>query len=77
MLEFFNNLWGIGTEWNRVVAPARQATQPGGVGSLESILGGLIESLKIQAQGVLVHGQANFSQQGTVEMPATEIMPAT
>ncbi len=33
---------------NRVV-PARQATQPGGIGSLESILG-LLESLKIQSQ---------------------------
>jgi hypothetical protein len=33
---------------NRVV-PARQATQLGGIGSLESILG-LLESLKIRAQ---------------------------
>jgi hypothetical protein len=33
-----------------VVVPARQATRPGGLGSLESILGLLI-SLKIQAQG--------------------------
>ncbi len=35
--------------WNRVVVPARQATQPGGIGSLESILG-LLKSLKIRAQ---------------------------
>jgi hypothetical protein len=33
---------------NRVVVPARQATQPGGIGSLKSILG-LLKSLKIQA----------------------------
>jgi hypothetical protein len=33
---------------NRVVLPARQATQPGGIGSLESILG-LLKSLKIRA----------------------------
>jgi hypothetical protein len=34
---------------NRVVLPARQATQPSGIGSLESILG-LLKSLKIRAQ---------------------------
>jgi hypothetical protein len=34
---------------NRVVVPARQATQPGRNGSLESILG-LLKSLKIRAQ---------------------------
>jgi hypothetical protein len=33
---------------NRVVVLARQATQPDGIGSLESILG-LLESLKIRA----------------------------
>jgi hypothetical protein len=32
---------------NRVVVPARQATQRGGIGSLESILG-LLKSLKIR-----------------------------
>jgi hypothetical protein len=32
----------------RVVVPVRQATQPGGIGSLESILG-LLKSLKIRA----------------------------
>ncbi len=32
---------------NRVVVPARQATQPGVIGSLESILG-LLKSLKIR-----------------------------
>jgi hypothetical protein len=36
---------------NKVVVPARQATQPGGIGSLELILGPL-KSLKIRAQGV-------------------------
>jgi hypothetical protein len=36
---------------NRVIIPARQATKPGGVGSLESILG-LLKSLKIRALGV-------------------------
>ncbi len=34
---------------NRVVEPARQATQPGGIGSQGVILG-LLESLKILAQ---------------------------
>ena len=33
----------------KVVVPARKATQPGGIGSLESILG-LLKSLKIRAQ---------------------------
>jgi hypothetical protein len=50
VLEFLNNLWGAG---NRVVmgfvAPARQATQPSGNGSLESILR-ILKSLKIRAQ---------------------------
>jgi hypothetical protein len=35
---------------NRVVVPARQTNQAGGVGSLESILG-LLNSLKIRALG--------------------------
>jgi hypothetical protein len=53
VLEFLNNLWAIGTEdRNRVVVPTRQAThystQPGGIGSLKSILG-LLKSLKIWA----------------------------
>jgi hypothetical protein len=34
---------------NRVVIPARQGTQPGGIGSLESIIG-LLKSLKIRAR---------------------------
>ncbi len=34
---------------NRVFVPARQATQPGGIGSLKAILG-LLKSLKIRAQ---------------------------
>ncbi len=45
----YNNLWGLGTESrNRVSLPARQATQPGGIGFLESIFG-LLKSLKIRA----------------------------
>ncbi len=48
VLEFLNNLWGIGTSRNRAVVPARQATQPVGIGSLESTLG-LRKSLKIRA----------------------------
>jgi hypothetical protein len=36
---------------NRIVVPARQVTQPGGIGSLELILG-LLESLKIRARAV-------------------------
>ncbi len=39
---------------NTVFVPARQATQPSGIGSLESILGLLI-SLKIRAQFSLQH----------------------
>ena len=39
MLEFLNNLWGLG--------------KPGGIGSLESILG-LLQSLKIRALGAQI-----------------------
>jgi hypothetical protein len=48
--EFLYNLWGLGTEYssNRVVVPARQATQPGEIGSLEPILG-LLKSLTVLA----------------------------
>jgi hypothetical protein len=49
VLEFFNNLWVLEPSRNRVVVPAPQATHPGGIGSLESILG-LIKSLKIRAE---------------------------
>jgi hypothetical protein len=51
VLEFVNNLWGLGKESSRdkVVVLAHQATQPGGMGSLESILGFLSRSLKIRA----------------------------
>jgi hypothetical protein len=63
-----NNLW-----WprNRVVVPARQATQPGGIGSLESALR-LLKSLKsralerkeaslqIQQKGILEKGHRLF-----------------
>jgi hypothetical protein len=38
---------------NSVVVPARQATQAGGIDSLESILG-LLKSLKIRAQDKLI-----------------------
>ncbi len=48
MLEFLNNIWVLGTEYGMVVVPARQATLPGGIGSLESILW-LLKSLKIRA----------------------------
>jgi hypothetical protein len=46
VLEFLNSLWERNK--NRVAVPARQATKPGGIGSLESILG-LLKSLKIRA----------------------------
>ncbi len=49
MLEFLNILWGWEPSRNRVVVQARQATQPGNIGSLESILG-LLKSLKIRIQ---------------------------
>ncbi len=49
MLVFLNNLWGGGEpRRNRVVVPARQATQPGEIAALESILV-LLKSLKIRA----------------------------
>jgi hypothetical protein len=45
---FFNSTWNrVGI--HRVVVPARQATQPGGMGSLDSIPG-LLKSLKIRTQ---------------------------
>jgi hypothetical protein len=47
---FKQSIGGWEPSRNRVVVPARQATQPGGIGSLESILG-LLKSLKIRAQG--------------------------
>ncbi len=40
---------------NRVVVPARQATQPVGIGSLESILG-LLKNLKIRALSTVPEG---------------------
>ncbi len=51
VLEFSNNLWGLGTEQEqgyRLIVPARQATQAGGIDSLDSIPG-LLTSLKILA----------------------------
>jgi hypothetical protein len=51
VLKFLNNLWGLGTEKNRVVVPARQAAQSGGIDSMESIHG-LLKSLKIQSLNV-------------------------
>ncbi len=48
--EIFKQSKGAGSRVGiGVVVPARQATQPGGIGFLESILGLLI-SLKIRAQ---------------------------
>ncbi len=52
MVEFLNNLWGRGTEYEKGCRTARQATQRGGIGSLESILG-LLKKLKIRAQTYL------------------------
>jgi hypothetical protein len=54
VLEFLNNtgIWGLGPCRNKVVVPGRQATQPGGIDSLESILG-LLKSLKIRDQRYL------------------------
>jgi hypothetical protein len=37
---------------NWIAVPARQATQPSGIGSLESILG-LLKSFKIRAQNYI------------------------
>jgi hypothetical protein len=49
VLEILNNLRGLGTDIGvGLFVPARQATQPGGIGSLESILG-LFKSLTILA----------------------------
>jgi hypothetical protein len=48
VLKFLNNLWGPQPSRTMVVVPARHATQPGGIGSLESILG-LLKCLKIRA----------------------------
>jgi hypothetical protein len=42
-------LWGLGDSRNRVVVPVRQATQAGGINTLESIPG-LLTSLKIPLQ---------------------------
>jgi hypothetical protein len=47
--EILNNLWGYEPSRNSVVVPARQATQPGEIGSLESILG-FFKSLKIRTE---------------------------
>ncbi len=49
-LEFLKSLWGLGTEEEWVIVPARQATQAGGIHSLESIPG-LHKRLKIPDQG--------------------------
>ncbi len=46
VLKFFINLWRPSS--NRVVVAARQATQPGGIGFVESIFE-LLKSLKIRA----------------------------
>jgi hypothetical protein len=50
VVEFLNNLWRLGTELEYGCCTGkRQATQPGGIGSSESILE-LLKSSKIQAQ---------------------------
>jgi hypothetical protein len=43
---------------NKVVVQARHATQPGGIGFLEWILG-LLKSLKIRAQFTVLHNGTN------------------
>ncbi len=53
-LEFLNNQWGLGTEWEWVIEPVRQATLAGGIHSLESIPG-LHKRSKIRAQDLKVH----------------------
>jgi hypothetical protein len=47
--NFYTIYGGLELSRNRVVVPARQASQPSGISSLESILG-LLKSLKIRAQ---------------------------
>jgi hypothetical protein len=58
VLEFLNNLWGLGTEYsrNRVFVPARQATYAGGTNSLELIFA-LHKSFKIRALLLPCKGQ--------------------
>jgi hypothetical protein len=53
VLEFLKIYGGYEPSRNRVVVPACQAIKPGGIGSLDSILG-LLKSLKIRAQGLKV-----------------------
>ncbi len=55
---------------NRVVVPARLATQPGGIGSLESILG-LLKSLKIRAQD---RGKSVSSAVNVIQMKDEQLM---
>jgi hypothetical protein len=45
-----------------VVVPTRQATQPGGIGSLESILG-LLKSLTIRAQNSLLENSDEITRE--------------
>jgi hypothetical protein len=49
VVELVNNIGGEEPSRNRVVVPARQATQTGAIGSLQSILG-LHKRFKIRAQ---------------------------
>jgi hypothetical protein len=48
-LEFLNNIWGLEPSRNRVIVPARQATEAGGIHFLESIPE-LHKRLKIRAK---------------------------
>jgi hypothetical protein len=59
VLEFFNNIWGLGPRRIRVVVPARQATLDAGIDSKESIPE-LHGSLKIPAL-VTVVGKGIYS----------------
>jgi hypothetical protein len=59
VLEILYNLWGQEPSWNRLVVPAREATQSGGIGSLESILG-LLQSLKFGLWPARLHSLADL-----------------
>jgi hypothetical protein len=62
-LGFFSNPRGPGPSRNRAVVPDRQDTKPGGIGSLESILG-LLKSSDLHgifSPVLSCQGLANFS----------------
>jgi hypothetical protein len=55
----FKQSMGARNRRKMVVVPARQATQPGGIGSVESILRHL-KSLKIRAQAAMVAKSGSY-----------------